>query len=262
MYSNPLTTQDLSDLQHKVDELIIVQGTYAFENWKNPELHSKGNEGDIFTDIDVSIEEKLTTELANVYPQAKIFGEETGGEIGEEYTWLIDPIDGTKHFAHGMPSFFVQVALLLKKEPILGVIYEPVTKQLFSASLGNGTFLNGNRVALPTPVPIEKAVIDVDLGGKEDIDWKLDALKKLVASSYRVRVSGGRFAPYLLTGGINAFVVLNPTTKSFDQMPRVILAREAGFEATEFPRNDNTVRIIGQKTLIEDITRIIGLNVN
>jgi len=259
MYSNPLVTEDLFDLQHKIEKLVVAEGVYAFESWKNPHSHPKGTEGDIFTDTDVEIEKKLVSELAKLYPDAKIFGEESGGELGEKYTWLIDPIDGTKHFAHSMPSFFVQVALLLKNAPIIGVIYEPVTKQLFSASLGNGAYINGIKVLDVNPVQLVNAVIDVDLGGKEDIDWKLGALKNLVQKSYRVRVSGGRFAPYLLTGGISAFVVLNPTTKSFDQLPRVILASEAGFEVREFPRNENSVRIMGDIQIVEEILETIGL---
>ena len=259
MYSNPLTSTELTSLQDKAEKLVISQGEYAFANWKNPELHSKGSEGDIVTATDVAIEENLTKELTGIFPQAKIFGEENGGEIGSEYTWLIDPIDGTKHFAHRMPSFFVQVALIFNKEPIIGIIFDPVTKQLFSASLGNGAFLNGEKMANTDTVQLSNAVIDVDLGGKEDIDWKLEALKSLVQKSYRVRVSAGRFAPYLLTGGISAFVVLNPTTKSFDQLPRVILAREAGFEVVDFPRNKNSIRIMGDKKMVKEILEAIGL---
>lgn len=259
MYSSTLSQSDLFDITRKVEDAVLIEGSYAFKNWENPNLHTKGNEGDIFTDVDIAIEKHLTLKLLEIYPLATIFGEENGGEISEEYTWLIDPIDGTKHFAHKMPSFFVQVALLLNKKPVIGVIYEPVTKQLFSASYGNGTNINGIRVVRSGYVPLSKAVIDVDLGGKEDIDWKLDALKKLVEKSYRVRVSGGRFAPYLLTGGISAFVVLNPTTKVFDQLPRAILASESGFEVMEFPRNKNCIRIMGDKALVREILEVIGL---
>jgi fructose-1,6-bisphosphatase/inositol monophosphatase family enzyme len=201
----------------------------------------------------------LTRELKAIFPQAEIYGEENGGEIGSEYTWLIDPIDGTKHFAHKMPSFFVQVSLLSNRDPIIGIIYDPVSRQLFSASLGNGSFLNGEKLINKSTVHLSNAVIDVDLGGKEDIDWKLEALKNLVKESYRVRVSAGRFAPYLLTGGISAFVVLNPTTKSFDQLPRVILAREAGFTVVDMPRNENSIRIMGNKIIVDEILGAIGL---
>jgi fructose-1,6-bisphosphatase/inositol monophosphatase family enzyme len=187
MYSSPLSSNDLLGLQRKVEKLVIDQGEFAFNNWRNPEFHAKGDEGDLVTTTDIAIEEILTRELKAIFPQAEIYGEENGGEIGSEYTWLIDPIDGTKHFAHKMPSFFVQVSLLSNRDPIIGIIYDPVSRQLFSASLGNGSFLNGEKLINKSTVHLSNAVIDVDLGGKEDIDWKLEALKNLVKESYRVR---------------------------------------------------------------------------
>jgi hypothetical protein len=99
------------------------------------------------------------------------------------------------------PAFFVQVSLLSNRDPIIGIIYDPVSRQLFSASLGNGSFLNGEKLINKSTVHLSNAVIDVDLGGKEDIDWKLEALKNLVKESYRVRVSAGRFALVIVPEG-------------------------------------------------------------
>ena len=76
--------------------------------------------------------------------------------LTDEPTWIIDPVDGTMNFVHGLPLVAISVGLLINKEPVLGIIYNPILDQMFTAKIGQGTFMNGNpiRVSGQTGMPI------------------------------------------------------------------------------------------------------------
>ncbi len=252
-----MTPQELHNLQKKVELIAREAGEIAVNSLGKVEFEQKGTEGDLLTITDKEIEKFISDKLYGLISGASIFGEEYGGRFDSEYTWLIDPIDGTKNFAHNMPSFFIHIVLLSSMEPIIGVVYDPVADKLFSASKDNGAYVNDEKVTVNVPVVSEKAVIDVDFGGKEDLDWKTEVFKDLCRTFYRVRITGGRYAPYLLKGGIDAFVVLNSTTQLFDQAPRVILAREAGCDVVDFDRKDWKVRILCNPSLTKNLSEFI-----
>ncbi len=251
--------QHLLDIQKKVEEIVISSGMYALSKWEDVVAVQKGDEGDVVTDVDKIIEEDIKTKLGGLVPGASIVGEESGGE-GTGLYWVIDPIDGTKNYAHKMPGFLTQVALISNNESILGVVYDPVARHLFSASKDNGTFLNGIAIACqPRVDSLSKAVLDVDFGGTEDSEWKAKVFANLAKQTYRVRVSGGRFSPYLLTGGVNAVLVVNPTTKAWDQLPRLILMKEAGFDIREKEREGHVVRVMAEPSLTNAIWEIVDM---
>jgi len=250
-------SQQLLEIQKKVEEIVISAGMYALSKWEDVVAVQKGDEGDVVTDVDRIIEDETRAKLSGLVPGASIVGEETGGEVAGLY-WVIDPIDGTKSYAHKMPGFFTQVALVSNNEPILSAVYDPVARHLFSASRGNGTFLNGIAISYQARVDsLSKAVIDVDFGGREDWEWKSSVFANLTKQTYRVRVTGGRFSPYLLTGGINAVLVVNPTTKAWDQLPRLILMQEAGFDVREKEREGHVVRVMAEPPLTDVIWEIV-----
>lgn len=252
-----LTQKKLLSLQKQVEIIAKNAGEYALSHWSGVEALQKGDSGDIVTEIDKAIEEKIKNELEGKIDQASFIGEEHGGQNQDGYVWVIDPIDGTKHYAHHMPSFYVQICLLFNNEPVLGVIFDPSVNHMFSSSLGNGSELNGLKIEAPKEPIIENSVIDIDFGGKELLDWKINAFRNLAEASYRTRVSAGRFAVYLLTGGIHAFVVVNPTTKIWDQAPRIILFREAGFDVEQFDVDGHKVILASKGELFLKIKEII-----
>lgn len=252
-----LTSEELRDLQKKVEDIVLGAGEYAFSKWQNVEAIQKGTAGDVVTEVDDFLESQISEQLDGLIPGAVILGEEHGGELKDGYVWLIDPIDGTKNFAHNMPAYYVQITLLLDSIPILGVIYDPVCEQLFSATKGNGAFINGKTVDAITSISIEKSIVDIDFGGTEMLEWKVSVLRELAKNTYRIRVCGGQFAPYLLTGGIHAFVVINPTTKLWDQAPRIILFEEAGFTVEQFEVDGHKVILASKGELFLKIKEII-----
>jgi myo-inositol-1(or 4)-monophosphatase len=108
-------------------------------------------EGDFAVDADHKSENKIMAMIQKKYPTHNILTEETGRiDKGSEYTWVIDPVDGTLNFAHGLPFFAIAITLLKKEKPIVCVVYAPVLKEFFHAVVGKGAFLNGKRIRVST----------------------------------------------------------------------------------------------------------------
>ncbi len=116
---------------------------------------------DLVTDADRAAEKYVVRELKKHFPTHSILAEEGGFTArSEKYVWVIDPLDGTTNFAHRFPYYAVSIALAKKGKIMLGVVYNPVLSECFSAQLGDGAFLNGE----PIKVSSEKLVLNSLLG--------------------------------------------------------------------------------------------------
>jgi myo-inositol-1(or 4)-monophosphatase len=107
------------------------------------QVHTK-SPGDISTEIDRWAEEALRHALSQLLPQARFLGEESSGgdALTDEPTWIVDPIDGTANFARGYPHWSICIALAINREPVLGVIHDPIRGETFSALQGHGATLH------------------------------------------------------------------------------------------------------------------------
>jgi len=108
------------------------------------------------TDADLAVEDLLTREIRAAFPDDTVLGEERRADPPpslDGYLWLIDPVDGTNNFGRGIPGFSVSIGVLCDGRPLTGVVYDPLTRQLFSACVGDGAWLNGR------PLRIEAAAL-------------------------------------------------------------------------------------------------------
>jgi myo-inositol-1(or 4)-monophosphatase len=104
---------------------------------------------DVVTVADRTSEELVIRRLRERFPSHSIIGEEGGGiDNGSEYVWHVDPLDGTTNFAHGYPWFAVSIGLERNGEGIAGVVYNPLTEELFAAEKGAGAYLNNRRISV------------------------------------------------------------------------------------------------------------------
>jgi len=102
---------------------------------------------DLVTDVDRASERLIERRLRRHDPRVGFLGEERGQRSGTAPSrWIVDPIDGTNNFVHGLPMFGVSIALEQRGQVVVGVIYDPMRKELFSAMRGGGAFLNGRRI--------------------------------------------------------------------------------------------------------------------
>lgn len=105
---------------------------------------------DYVTEVDQRVEQEIISIIKKAYPTHSILAEESGVHDGNEFQWIIDPIDGTRNFIHGFPHFAISIALSIKNRIEHGVIYDPVRQELFTASRGKGALLNDRRIRVST----------------------------------------------------------------------------------------------------------------
>jgi myo-inositol-1(or 4)-monophosphatase len=128
-------------------EAALEAGGILIAEFDHPAKISYKGEVDIVTQADRKSEEAIITRLRSHFPKHAIVAEEGGGfESDSRYRWHVDPLDGTTNFAHGYPCFAVSIGLEEAGELIAGVIYQPVTAELFTAAKGEGAFLNRKRI--------------------------------------------------------------------------------------------------------------------
>lgn len=115
---------------------------------------------DFVSDADIQAEQEIIRTLRKIYPQHGILAEESGAISGQdEFQWIIDPLDGTTNFLHGLPHFCVSIALRHKDRLEAGVIYDPVRQEMFTASRGGGAQLNDRRIRVKSLPNLERALL-------------------------------------------------------------------------------------------------------
>ena len=187
---------------------------------------------DLVTEVDVNIEKFLTEAILSAFPGDKIHAEELSSTqeiLGR--TWVIDPIDGTCNFAHGIPTYGIQCCLFDGGEPKMAVIYLPCQNELYTAMEGRGCFLNGENVTVDKSVTADTAVISVgDFTHKSD---RLAALQyKAVGYLYprvsKLRMYGAASVDYawFVSGRLAATIFT--TRNLWDIAPGILMSREAG----------------------------------
>ena len=135
--------------------VIITRAMKRLDTVKIAEKHPN----DFVTEVDQRVEEEIISIIKKAHPSHGILGEE-GGEIkGDDYQWIIDPIDGTRNFIHGFPHFAVSIAITYKNKIEHGVIYDPVRQELFTASRGKGAHLNDRRIRVSTRKHLQECLL-------------------------------------------------------------------------------------------------------
>jgi myo-inositol-1(or 4)-monophosphatase len=118
------------------------------------------SEINIATDVDKTAERIVVNAIRKTYPSHNLLAEENKyPDLGSDFTWIIDPLDGTTNFLHGFPVFCVSIGLVYKGDVILGIVYDPTREELFSAEKGKGAFLNNKRISVSKVRSIGKALV-------------------------------------------------------------------------------------------------------
>lgn len=253
-----LTAPELKKLEDKTKLILESAGQYIVSHWHKLHRVKLKDKRDVVSDVDIKVETMLRASLRKLLPEAGFVVEEGVSSRAAELNWMIDPIDGTKYFVNETPMFQTQIALVKNDKPILGQIYNPVSRQFFSASLDNGAYLNGRKLECYPRVNLDESIINIDFGGADDeIDWKLKVLCELTRKIYRLRVTGNFLFPYLVTNSIDASLILNKSVKLVDILPGIIIMREAGFEVESLSLNGHQRLVTAGPELLAQIKDII-----
>ncbi len=128
---------------------------------KRPDLIriAEKSPNDFVTEVDQKVEQEIIYHIKRAYPEHSILGEESGEIDGNDYQWVIDPIDGTRNFIHGFPHYAISIAILNKGKVEHGVIYDPNRDELFTATRGKGAHLNNRRIRVATRKNLEECLL-------------------------------------------------------------------------------------------------------
>lgn len=127
---------------------------------KNVNAKSKENTYDLVTEADLAAENKIISIIKNRFPDHSLLAEESGKETHKsDYCWIIDPLDGTNNFYHKFPMFCVSIALYKKGKPLIGVVFDPLKKELFYAEKSEGAFLNNKKIVVSNVNRLNKSLL-------------------------------------------------------------------------------------------------------
>ncbi|MBO8143459.1 MAG: NUDIX domain-containing protein [Thermodesulfobacterium sp.] len=231
---------EIEKLFEKVEKIVRSAGSLLremyFSTW---EVYHKGTI-DLVTTADIKSEELIKKGLKEITPDIPIIGEESFSEkekLEGVYFWVVDPLDGTTNFAHRLPWFAISVALLKEKEPILGIIYNPIVEEFFYAIKGKGAYLNEKPIKvsqkdklidslLCTGFPVSKILDSPDLF--------IPLFKEFMTKSQGVRRFGSAALDlaYVACGRYEGF--WESYLKPWDTSAGILLVREAGGEVTDY----------------------------
>ncbi len=253
-----ISVSQLKTIEAQCEPIIREAGKKIRDSWYSIQDIQYKTVRDPVTEVDRAVEDFIRGKIDSILPEAGFIVEEGTSDKHEEYNWSIDPIDGTKYFVHQAPLFVTQLALLKEDVPVLGIVYNPISDQLFSASEGNGATMNGDYLKATERTSLSDAIADMDFGGKTDeIDVKNRIFAQFSKNCARVRVIGGAFSIYAASGAFDICVGFNHM-KLFDRAPRDIILREAGMTVDYLQKDGYTgIRLAATPKLFELAANLI-----
>lgn len=219
-------------------------GKYLLQEFGKQHTPVYKSEKDVGLIVDKESERIVLSTIQKTFPTHNIYSEEIG-EINNQsdYTWYIDPLDGTNNFYCGIGYFSASIALKEKDKLVVGVVYNPVTNQLFSASLGEGARLNGKAVTFSkNNVSLSRSTLSFIKGHRTNFDGNMNnqsiELERFLSAKFRRILT--MWAP-ALDWSLLAFdfidVLISFESELEDQYAGTLIAQEAGIEITNFNGN-------------------------
>ncbi|WP_459614982.1 inositol monophosphatase family protein [Bordetella sp. 2513F-2] len=191
---------------------------------------------DYVTEVDRASEEAIVEALRTAYPDHAVLGEELGlqGPDQAEFQWIVDPLDGTTNFIHGLPTYAVSIALLHRGQVTQAVVYDPARNELFTASRGSGTFLNDRRVRVSGRSRYHEALLGAHWPGSAEPQAGAPRFRAMAEGSAGLRRQGSTVLDlaYVAAGRLDGFCGVG--LKAWDVAAGSLLVLEAGGLVADF----------------------------
>jgi myo-inositol-1(or 4)-monophosphatase len=209
---------------------------YERENFNQGKVEHKGF-NDLVSYVDKESEKIIVKALNNIFPEAGFITEEqTVAQEDTTWKWIVDPLDGTTNFVHGIPSYAVSIGLARDGVVMLGVVYEVGKDECFTAYRGGGAFCNGRPIQVSNVEELSRSLIATGfpyhLGDR--LDAHFDLLKDLVQGSHGLRRIGSAAVDlcYVACGRAEAYFEYN--LQSYDIAAGTLVLEEAGGQVSDF----------------------------
>lgn len=222
-------------------EKVLNEASKIAENYYGKVAGTIVKEGDnnqVLTEADLEIGKLIVNKINEVFPEHNIIDEEAGVvDKNSEYTWVIDPIDGTSNFAVGSPNYGIIVGLLQKETPIAGGVALPYYKEIAIAEKGNGSFLNNEKLTVTKETRLLSALVTHEIDGHQEnpelTREECRTLANIVLGIRNLRIAGSVFdGIQVAKGKFGAF--MGRTSKIWDNVGIQVIIEEAGGIYTDF----------------------------
>ena len=227
-----------------------------FGEIENLQVSLKGP-GDFVTASDKKVEKILINELQKARPSYSILSEEIGQINNDKsFKWIIDPIDGTANFLHGIPHFAISIGLEHDDEIICGIVYDPIKDEMFVAEKGNGSYLNNQRMRVSSRSKLKDCIVFTG-GPKLESKSRELAIEEYKKFSSKIHIpirklgSASLDMAYVAAGRCDGFWQRN--LNYWDIAAGIILVKEAGGFVTDFEGEN---RYVENKTILATNSRI------
>ena len=258
----------MKDLAHILDKAKILTGEVSkfigkeSQTFDKADIEHKGF-NDLVSYVDKEAELLLVAGCKEILPEAGFITEEgTETTRAEEYNWIIDPLDGTTNFTHGLPVFAISLALLHHDEIVMGIVHEVNRDECFSAYKGGGAFCNGARMHVSAVSSLNQGLIATGFPyyDFDQMPQYLQILNSFMRSSHGLRRMGSAAVDlaYTACGRFEGFFEYN--LNAWDVAAGIILVKEAGGEVTDFKGGNNCLfgrEIVASGNIHKEMTDII-----
>jgi myo-inositol-1(or 4)-monophosphatase len=235
---------NLEILCRQVQELAAEVGSFIFDErlkFTSEDIIHKGK-ADMVTYVDKTAEARIVENLRILLPGSGFIAEEgTAKDNGEKYRWVIDPLDGTTNYIHGLSPFCVSIALMEQEEIILGVIYEISLNEMFYAWKGSKAYLNGREIQVSKAAMTVESLIATGFPYYDfsKLDNYLEAMNFFMRNSHGMRRLGSAAADlaYVAAGRFEGFY--EHALHSWDVAAGIIILQQAGGKVCDFNGGNN-----------------------
>ena len=223
-------------------------------------VNTKSTKTDLVTEVDLFSEDMIKAKIEKNYPEHNILGEESGNTNKEsDYTWVIDPLDGTNNYASAYPIYCVSIALKYKSEIVLGVIYVPELDEIYSAIKGKGAYKSGEEIKISNKNKLSSALISTGFPyDKKDSEIdNLAPFNKILKKIRGVRRSGSAAFDFISIASSRIDAFWEFKLKEWDYAAGKLIVEEAGGKFYQTEINGSPLVISGSNELVEKIKSII-----
>jgi len=256
--------QKIFSVQDKIKNLIVHAGDILITNLGNAKKLPTAS-ADAKIDTDFIIEEFLVDGISKLFPEHNIYSEEKGDiNKNSDYTWVIDPIDGSYHYLRNLPVFAISVALKWQESFMLSSVFNPLLNEFFWSTIHEGASLNKTPIMVSNIEKLQDAILLADFpngGVDEDIlDKSFKIMKKLVQKTYRVRVMGVSSLAmcYVASGRADAYVSLSPRTRIYDKTAGTFIIEMAGGRVTDLSAQKKPLLACSNKKIHNALLEAMG----
>ena len=214
------------------------QAAAQFRRREELAIERKGTQ-DLVSEADRACEDAIVGALSACFPEDSFLGEERGLQNeGGRAVWVIDPIDGTANFLSGIPVWCVSLGLMIDARPAAGVIYNPVTEELYSAQAGGGAFLNGRPIRVSNTARLDQARICVGFSYRRPVDPHIAGIKACLEAHCEYSRLGSGALGLALTADGRFDGYWEQHINMWDVAAGIVIVAEAGGYVNDFLAND------------------------